>query len=110
MALDLVSASAGRTLVITLRDEGWSIDAPLSGEGEIVIDRSTMPVSFEYVPELGHTAVIGRLANPADGPSLVLHMRTGSLLWVTSPLGRTPALSLAGAAAAVDTLTRCFSR
>ena len=108
LALDLVNASAGRMLVITLRDDGWNIDGALSGEGTIVVDRSSMPVSFEYVPELGHSAVIGRLANPGEGPSLLLRLRTGSLLWVTSPLGRTPALSLAGAAPAVDALSRCL--
>ncbi len=108
LALDLVNAAAGRVLVVTLRDEGWNIDTPLSGDGELVVDRSVMPVSFEYVPELGHAAVIGRLANPADGPLLLQRMRAGSLLWVTSPLGRTPALSLAGVAPAVDTLSRCL--
>jgi len=109
-ALDVFPTAAGPGLLLTLRDEGWDLTAPLSDTGEIVVDRTPLPASFGHTAEMAPTVLAARMTNPADAPGLLTRMKAGALFWVTSPLGRTPALSLAGAGPAIDALARCLAR
>jgi len=108
LALNLSFGEPG--LVITLHDAGWDLTAPLSGAGEVFVDGKSAPASLEHRAGSDPTILSGRLARAAGGPALLAALKGGTLLWLASPLGRTPALSLAGSRAAADALARCLDR